>query len=69
MEPTTNNDPATEVASVVNDLENAATDTKAVLAQISERAKQALDKGVSWSTAEELFSGLRDIIALAEGKQ
>lgn len=61
--------PTTDVEQAVSTLENAASDSKAVFAQIAERAKQALDKGVSWSTAEELFSGLRDIIALAEGKQ
>lgn len=61
--------PTTDVEQAVSTLENAASDGKALLAQISARAKQALDKGVSWSTAEELFSGLRDIIALAEGKR
>lgn len=60
-------EPTSDIARAVAQLGATETSEKTTLQKISARAKQALDKGVSWSTAEELFSGLRDIIAMAEG--
>lgn len=55
-----------DIARAVAQLGATETSDKTTLAKISARAQEGLEKGVSWATADELFSALKDIIAMCQ---
>lgn len=62
MDENTTND----IASAVAQLGATESNEKTTLQKISARAQEGLEKGVSWSTADELFGALKDIIAMCQ---
>lgn len=59
-------EPTSDIARAVAQLGATETSDKTTLAKISARAQEGLEKGVSWAAADELFSALKDIIAMCQ---